>query len=336
MARSSGGGSRSGGSRSSGGSSRSSGGSRSGSRSSHRVSNTPFLGSRTFRYYRNGRPIYIYSDKDLTQMKDPKPRWFAIIFYIPFIFVILGMIGEMIQMPQKPMDTYIESNVQVIDTLDVFTLKEEQSLEKKLKEFGDTTGITTQIVTIDYDEWTDNGTLENYALNRYYAQFDDENGWLLVYSELDNGYGDWNWEGIQGDDTIDTMDVFISDFNKKLNSELTVNQVPDPAEAFDKAFDKAIDVFENQTLRVDLEMLPMIIFMSLFIGVHSFIMIFAGTRKKYSYKELEEVGKSEQLKSEPPKKPEVVLECEYCGYQTTNTKNNQCPNCGAIIKEGIE
>ena len=88
------------------------------------------------------------------------------------------------------------------------------------------------------------------------------------------------------------MDVFISDFNKKLNSELTVNQVPDPAEAFDKAFDKAIDAFNNQTLRVDLEMLPMIIFMSLFIGVHSFIMIFAGTRKKYSYKELEEVGRT--------------------------------------------
>ena len=65
-------------------------------------------------------------------------------------------------------------------------------------------------------------------------------------------------------------------------------------------------------------------------------MIFAGTSKKYSYKELEEVGKSEQLNSEPPKKPEVVLECEFCGYQPTNTKNNQCPNCGAIIKEGIE
>ena len=335
MARSSGGGSRSGGSRSS--SSRSSGGSRSGG-SSIRTSSTPFAGSRTFRYYRHGKPIYVYSDRDLRKMKDAKPRWFLIFFYIPFIIAIFTMFGEAIQTPENPMSTYNVAEVQVIDEIDAFTLKEEQALEAKLKEFGEETGVTTKIVTVSFDEWWDNGTLENYSLNRYYADFTDENGWLLVYSSEDNGLGEWSWEGIQGDNTIDVMDVFIDSFNKTLNAQLTVNQIPKPADAFTKAFDKAIDLFNNQSaLKVNGEMLIPALGMAAFVTLHASIMIFAGTTKKYSYTELEEVcGDTVKPSKKEEEAKKKIITCQYCNYQYQQGIDNQCPNCGAIIKEGIE
>lgn len=352
MARSSGGGSRSGGSRSSSSSSRSSGGSSGysggrsygGTSSGPRISNTPFYGSRTFRYYRDGTAHYVYSDRYLPAMKDPKPRWFLIFFYIPFIFAVFSIFAGSLCFPEKPMTTFSKSNVAVIDTADVFTTTEEQSLHEKLLEFGEKTGVTTQIITVDYDEWTDNGSLENYAYYRYYAQFNDENGWLIVYSEEDDGYGDWSWEGIQGDNTYDTMDVFLDDFNTIFHSQLVLNQVPEVSVAFTTAFDRAIDTFENQHFSVDFAMLPIGFFVLIFISVHGYIMIFAGTKKKYSYKELKEVVASDSdafnytkynfepttRQSVSQNQPKPLIECRYCGYKYEMETDNRCPNCHAI------
>ena len=124
MARSSGGGSRGGGSRSSRGYRSSS---RSGGRSgpSYRTSSTYFPGARKFRYYRGGTPHYVYSDRDLTKIKDIKPRWFLIAFYIPFILAIFGIAQTVFSTPKEPMTTYNQSQVQVIDEGNVFSDQEE-------------------------------------------------------------------------------------------------------------------------------------------------------------------------------------------------------------------
>ena len=175
MARSSGGGSRGGGSRS-GGSSRSSS-SRSGGRSGsgYRTSSTYFPGARKFRYYRGGTAHYVYSDRDLTKIKDVKPRWFLIAFYIPFILAIFGIAQTVVSTPKEPIATYNQAQVQVIDEGNVFSDREKDDLEDLLKKFGETTGVTTQIVTVNYDEWIDNHSFSDYALARYYSQFDNEN-----------------------------------------------------------------------------------------------------------------------------------------------------------------
>ena len=338
MARSSGGGSRSGG----GGGSRSSGGSRSGGSSGIRISDTPFRGSRTFRYYRNGTTHYVYSDRDLRSMKDPKPRWLLILFYIPFLFAIFSMFSGSIIIPQKPLSAYNSQDVALIDTADVFTIQEEEAVSVKLKEFSDTTGIATQIITIGYDEWEDNGTLENYALARYYTQFDDENGWLIVYSEEDDGAGDWSWEGIQGDNTYKVMNAFLNDFNTHFQSQLVVNQTPDPANALIIAFDKSITAFENQSVKFEFELMLPAFGMLAFILFHGYIMIFAGTRKKYSYSELEEVTNNQSSdtnnygckydisKSDLNAAEVEIIECRYCGCKYDHMKDHKCPNCAAI------
>lgn len=352
MARSSGGGSRGGGSRGGGSRGGSRGGSYSRGRNGTRISKTPFIGSRKFRYYRDGVAHYVYSDKYLPAMSDPKPRWFFIIFYIPFLFAVFSMFSTVIVTPEKPMSTYSVNDVAVIDTADVFTEYEEQVLLEKLKEFGNSTGVTTQIITVDYEEWIDNGSLESYSYYRYYAQFNNENSWLLTYSELDNGKGEWYWEGTQGDNTIDTMDVFLEDFNTTLHSKLVVDQIADPSAAFLQAFDKSIYLFENQKTHFNFSMLIPALFTLGFISVHAYVMIFAGTRKKYSYKELQEVIEQPSIQNmngmsynmpnsypyntqtpysnSPPE--EKTFECKYCGYKYKEPKDNRCPNCNALMQ----
>jgi predicted Zn-ribbon and HTH transcriptional regulator len=241
------------------------------------------------------------------------------------------MFGSSITVPQKPLETYNPQDVAIIDTADVFDSREEKMVSAKLKEFCNTTGVATQIVTVEYDEWTDNGTLENYALARYYTQFDDENGWLIVYSELENGAGDWSWEGIQGDNTYKVMDTFIHDFNTQFQSQLVVDQMADPANAFIDAFDKSIKAFNNQQFSIEFEGILPALFVLAFISVHGYVMIFAGTRKKYSYKELEEVTDTNQTNtSQTDIKQTEIFECRYCGYKYDWSKDRKCPNCAAI------
>ena len=150
MARSSGGGSRSGGSHSSSSHSRSSSSS---SSSSHRISQHSFHGCRTFRYYRNGEAHYIYSDRDLTKIPDAKPRWLLGLFYLPFIFAIIMMVVGGFNAAKRPLDTLVYDRVSIVDELDVFTNTEEAELLSVVQNFSQTTGITTQIVTVPYSSW---------------------------------------------------------------------------------------------------------------------------------------------------------------------------------------
>ena len=333
MARSSGGGSSSGGSRSSS-SSRSS--SRSGGSSGPRISNTTFLGARRFRYYSAGQPHYIYSDTDLRQIPDAKPRWFLILFYIPFIIAIFIMATDMVSVPVDPLVPSPLALSSVVDEGDVFTDTEEEALEKALRDFTASTGIVTQIVTVDWNEWQKASYyFDEYALSRYYTQFSDESCWLLAYSEADGGMTDWEWEGIMGDDAVEAVEVFVDDFNTAVQSALISSHEPDPETAFVAALYGAIDDFENQSTMFHLDMIFPVIFMAAFIGVHAYIMIFAGTNKKYSNSELEEVPETDGY-TEPDSSPASSIfgkrfYCEYCGSTIRETENGRCPNCGAAI-----
>lgn len=336
MARSSGGGSRSGGSSSRSSSSSSRGGRSSGP--SHRISSTPFRGARKFQYHRGNKTHYVYSDTDLRQLPERKPRYWLYLLYAPFFIAIIVMAISCLGLRQDPLDEYTSSTVQVFDEADILTSKEESGLTDIMKEFKNVTGITTQVMLVDVDEWSDNGSLEDWAYYRYYHQFDDENCWLLVYSQENDGYGEWYWEGVQGDNTIGTMDVFLNDFNTNLHSELLVGDAPDVAGSFIESFELAIDKFENQPpMRLKWEMILPTIFMTLFIGFHSYVLVFAGSNRKYSYKELEEVvseAKSKQTaQSQPVQQTQKIFECQYCGYKTTEEQSdNRCKICGALIQ----
>ena len=335
MARSSGGGSRSGGPRSSSSSHRSSS-SHGGGGGGIRTSKTPFYGARRFRYYRHGQPYYIYSDTDLRRVPDSKPRWFLILFYIPFIIAIIAMAAEVVSLPVSPMVPSSAATSMVLDTGDVFTDAEEEKLEKALSDFTAGTGIVTQIVTVEWDEWQKaTNYFSDYALSRYYTRFSDERCWLLAYSELNGGITDWEWEGIQGDDTIDAVDVFIDGFNTGVQAALISSNEPDPATAFLAALHGALDDFQNQTIEFHFEMLFPFLFTSAFIAIHAYLMIFAGTNRKYSNSELEEVTEEHNASedSEVPLFSSKRVYCKYCGCVVQEQENGRCPNCGGKLDD---
>lgn len=258
------------------------------------------------------------------------------------------MFGSLIAFPQSPIDSLKTVEIEVVDEADYLTSREEKALESALEEFGKTTGITTKIVLVEPEEWLDNGSLQNYAYNRYYYEFDNEDSWLLIYSHENNGYGEWWWESVDGDNVIPITDVYFDEFQIALQSDMTVSDAPDIDGAFIKALTKAMDEFNHQTIGLNWEIVPMLLFMVPFIGFHSYVMIFAGTRKKYSNKELEEIvdttteSTSNQNSSQSPMQnspSEQTLsrgrefECIFCGFKYYEAKNNCCPNCGAIITE---
>jgi hypothetical protein len=254
MARSSGGGSRSGGSRSS-----------SSSSSSSSSYSSSYSSGRSYSGYYGG-----YSSGSHFEL----PLWARIIIAVlAFIitFVVVALLYGGITIPTtKPLESYKPYKVGVVDKADVFNQQEEELLAQKLEEFGDATGITTKILTVTKDEWIDNGSFEDFAFYMYYAYFGDENNWILVYSEEDEGKGEWHWEGVQGDNTIEIMDVFLDDFNNTFHANLVVDQTADPAKAFLASFDRALDVYYNQEITFDSEGLIYAIVFAFIVAAFAF------------------------------------------------------------------
>jgi hypothetical protein len=212
-----------------------------------------------------------------------------IIFYIPFILAIFGMLGGVFMPPQAPMSESSVSTIAVVDDCDVFTPEEESDLYNALQDLKNETGLVTQVVTVSWEQWsTTSASFPSFALSQYSNYFADERGWLIMYSEKDGGQTDWEWEGIQGDYTWAVMDVFIDDFNRTVNGKLQ-NSGPNPAKALITAINNASNDFAGQSLRINWEEAPIVLFVMLFITFHASMMIFAGTNTKYSNKELEEV-----------------------------------------------
>lgn len=295
MARSSGGGSRSSGSRSSSSSSsRSSSGHH---RNSHHhgriIRTTPFPGARKFVYYRKGQPNYVYSNIDLRELPDPKPRYILGLFYIPFVAAFGSFIGSAIHTPLEPMTEVSTAAITLRDDANYFSAQEEEKLLTSITEFSQETGIVTQFVTVEWAEWkTKTRNFSEYALTKYYVDFSDEKGWLVAYSkepQTASAYADFEWEGIQGDDTIDTLDVVLEDFNNDVQTGL-IHETQSPALVFATAFEEATQRFANQKLRIDFEEIIILLGPIAFLLVHAWVMIFAGTKRNYKARELEEVA----------------------------------------------
>lgn len=296
MARSSGGGSRSGGSRRSS-SLRRSGSGRIYRRRGYRPSNgiiesdNPFPGARKFRYYRDGERKYIYSNTDLTKRKDPKPRWFLIFFYIPFIFGLIQAVKDNpivldVVAPLSSNSSY--SEVLIDDRQEILSENDKEQVMSVMRRFKGVTGVNIQLWTIPPMDWEHNGAFRNYVLPAYSRAFDDETGWLIAYSETNGGVGEWYWEGVEGDDTIAVLGVFIDQFNDSFHQGLLADEDADLPGAFVDALELAIDTFEHQEKKIDKQSLLWFSVTGGFLLIHASILIFAGTKKKFSYSELVE------------------------------------------------
>lgn len=216
---------------------------------------------------------------------------FQMVFFIPFIIAGIfvtsvgfsaGAFGVKALTPEyKDNGNYIEDNIGVINNYDY--------LNKTLGEFQELTGICPYIITVYDSDWENNyNSLENYAYDLYVNHFYDEQHFLIVYSEpetvYNNGFVDWSWEGMQGDDTdsIITSNNF-SEFQKDLQRYLTMNDYT-VGEAFQQAFHNSLGyIMENDN---NSNMNPFIIFaliwdLIILLIVCSTISRFVKSRRSY-------------------------------------------------------
>lgn len=243
MPHSSGGGSHSGGShRSSHRSSRRSGG----GGTAVRFSRKPFRNSRRYMYYnRRGEPRYIYSNsipKTISKPVNIGLFIFQLLFLIPFVVVglITTLTSFLILRAPKPLKpVYSEPQTRIMDFADVISNSSE--LEAVLEDFEELTGISPCVAAVYDSMWKNNYTsLENYAYDMYVNTFDDEQHFLLVYSEPDNAadldFVDWSWEGMQGNDTDSIIsEAKFSRFQSDLQMYLTKDSCS-VGQAFTQAF----------------------------------------------------------------------------------------------------
>lgn len=237
MPHSSGGGSHSGGSHSGSGFSSSS--SSSGGSSAKHIKHTSFPGARRYVYYENYRPVYVYADYDIRKGTASGKVWSIIGSAVSLLFGIM-LIAMCYDKPQK-MDTSPSYHCEIKNTAGV--IYDKDKVQNAIVDFYDETGIPVEIMTVNNEDWQGGySELEYFAYDMYVTEFDDEEHWLVVYSEPaspDPDFNDWYWEGMQGDDTdnIITVDV-ADDFKDLMQKYLTANSRYDVSSAIAAAFDE--------------------------------------------------------------------------------------------------
>ena len=303
------------------------GGSHGGSHGGHgggsgrHTSHAQFPGSTRYVYYRDRQPVFVYSNYDITKKRSPA-RFLLLLFYAPFILVMIFGVGKSaINIPVKLMADY-DDEIIIEDRADVF--RDEASLEDALEEFLDKTGIAPAVISVNNEDWNKNYTnLENYAYDLYVNRFDDEKHWLIVYSQPSEPKGefvDWYWEGMQGDETDNIITVKVANtFNSSLQKNLTKSK---------DSPDKAIkDTFEEVTpnimkASVNWGSVFVMIFVTGFLAVHAFFMVFYTPKEAKYYKDAikceEEVVRQEK--------------CDYCGGVYIVGHHLSCPHCQAPVK----
>ena len=142
--------------------------------------------------------------------------------------------------PQK-MDTSPSYSCEIVDCAGV--IDDADMVQSAIDDFYDETGIPVEVMTVNNEDWQGSySKLEDFAYDMYVTEFDDEEHWLVVYSEPtspDPDFNDWYWEGMQGDDTdnIITVDV-ADDFKDLMQKYLTANSRYDVSSAIAAAFDE--------------------------------------------------------------------------------------------------
>ena len=328
MPHSSGGGSHSGGSHSSHSSSSShsshSGG---GGGSSRRSSSTPFPGSRRFLYYNDNKPYFIYTNYDIRK-PDPWPRVSAIIVFcvafLPFLILSFFLMIRGINIPHKLENSVKNPKFIVEDNIGV--IEDKKALKQYMREFYDTTGITPAVITVRNEDWNEDYTsLENYAYDVYLDRFDDETHWLFIYSESikDNGFNDWYWEGMQGDDTDNILT------SKRANEFTEVVQkrlIDRDKYSVDAALGLTLDEFRPKVMKPSLDSSRFISGAFMFIMMS--LMSFGVLANAFKPVKIPEMYK----KAQPCELTAVYQEpCNFCGGIYIIGMHTTCPHCGAAL-----
>lgn len=346
MPHSSGGGSHSGGSHSGSGFSSSS--SSSGGSSAKHIKHTSFPGARRYVYYENYRPVYVYADYDIRK-GTASGKFFSILGSAVSLLFGIMLLAMCYDKPQK-MDTSPSYSCEIVDCAGVIddadmvqsaiddfydetgipvedkanVLGNTAELRNSLVAFYNRTGISPAVITVENSDWQGYySDLENYAYDLYVNHFADESHWLIVYSTPDgysssDGFEDWYWEGMQGNDTDDVLTESVTNsFNDELQKNLTARTRYTVSSAISTSFDDLTPTVMKS--KVNWAMLFTSIAILAFVCLHACLMIGINPKaRKYA-------------KAKPCSDAAQEKACEYCGYTYVVDTCTECPHCGAPI-----
>ena len=319
MPHSSGGGSHRGGSHS--GSHHSSSSGSSASRTT--ASSKPFPGAKRYVYYAKGQPKYVYADYDITK-KEPMRYTTCIPFLIFAAVAIFFFWKTNLHNPKKIDTANIDTAIIISD--DAGVISDRTALETSLKHFLNKTGIPAAVKTLNKDDWSQDYTLKNHAYNLYLKMFKDEKHWLIVYSSDPEGeaegFEDWEWEGMQGNDTDPILgEKETGLFNKTLQTALLQREKYDVGAAIALAFDtltpRAMDSYiENPKSAI----WGTVILVAL--NIFLIIIIISDNINAKKYRTAEKC----------PYKITDQKTCPYCDGMYVPIVDIKCPHCGAPVK----
>lgn len=197
-------------------------------------------------------------------------------------------------------------------------------LRNSLVAFYNRTGISPAVITVENSDWQGYySDLENYAYDLYVNHFSDESHWLIVYSTPDgysssDGFEDWYWEGMQGNDTDDVLTKSVTNsFNDELQNNLTARTRYTVSSAISTSFDDLTPTVMKS--KVNWTILFTSIAILAFVCLHACLMIGINPKaRKYA-------------KAKPCSDAAQEKACEYCGYTYVVDTCTECPHCGAPI-----
>lgn len=277
-------------------------------------------GMQGYVYYDHHRPVYVYADYDITEKRSPL-RFLMLLFYLPFILFTFSMFAEAYHHPHKLPQNY-DYKIVVEDKANV--LGNTAELRNSLVAFYNRTGISPAVITVENSDWQGvYSDLENYAYDLYVNHFADESHWLIVYSTPDgysssDGFEDWYWEGMQGNDTDDVLTKSVTNsFNDELQKNLTARTRYTVSSAISTSFDDLTPTVMKS--KVNWTMLFTSIAILAFVCLHACLMIGINPKaRKYA-------------KAKPCSDAAQEKACEYCGYTYVVDTCTECPHCGAPI-----
>ncbi len=324
MPHSSGGGSSHGGSHHS---SHSYGGSSSSSNSSH-ISSSYFPGSRVFVRYVNRRPTYVYSNSG-SLCGGVGSIIFCLLMYSLFVVpALITLIGSVVTPEKLSHSDVSREQIEIVDNISI--LGDTTELANVLEEFEEVTGVIPVVVTINNSDWeSDYNDLEQYAYNWYVYNYSDEKHWVIMYSEDSSDtsmFGDWYWEGMQGDDTDEIItDGIANKFTDRLHDNFIASGSMTRSEAISDAFNCIMPGIMN--VHINFEQVLPAVGILLFISFHAFFMLGGILKNRHKYKDYHEV---KDVVMQPNNIP-LEDTCKYCdGVYVVGSVYN-CPHCGAAI-----
>ena len=293
-----------------------------------RTSKSYFPGAHKYVYYKNSHPVYYYRsapiEKSSAQISKKTSTVIVIFMLIVYLTALLGIVRSAINIPKKLNADY-DTSIMIVDLIGVLDVSDQKKLEDTFKVFREKTGITPALLCVDNDIWKNRYTdLENFAYDAYVNTFEDEKHWLIVYSQPKNadGWVDWYWEGMQGDDTDNIItSSTASKFNKVVQKNLTDESVS-VGDSIELGFEEILPSVMKPSFQ------PMVVVAFPFIIIHAAFMFYGILVAPAKSRKIDE--SSIEIKDAAGSTLEDT--CVYCRGVYVHGLHFSCPHCGAPIQ----